>query len=46
MRKIWDGFLFGVGATIAFHMIGFALSAGMYLAFMAISMLTMGSIGA
>lgn len=40
MNKIWDGLIFGIGATIAFHLIGFLLSAGMYLAFILISMLT------
>ena len=38
MNKIVDGLLYGIGATIAFHIMGFLLSAAIWLAFMVVSM--------
>lgn len=38
MNKIIDGLLYGIGATIAFHIMGFLISAGIWMAFMVVSM--------
>lgn len=39
MNKIWDGLLYGVGATVAFHLVGFLLSLGLWVAYTLVNLL-------